>query len=58
MDRTGGKKGGELRQGDEGKKIHNLPDYERKIILCRTEGGREQKQKTTVLSPCILSTKH
>ena len=35
MGRTGEEKGGGLRQGDEGKKIRNLSDNERKIILCR-----------------------
>jgi hypothetical protein len=35
MGRKGEEKGGGLRHGDEGKKIYNLSDKERKIILCR-----------------------
>jgi len=44
MGRTGEEKGGGLRQDDEGKKITNLSDNGRKIILCR---NRRRKRKET-----------
>lgn len=45
MGRTGEEKGGGLRQGDEGKKIYNLADNERKIILCRNWRRKREREK-------------